>query len=56
MAGASLASHDAAMDAMGSVMLAIGAFALLQVVAFNLRGEERHRRRPRTGRQVRPLR
>lgn len=56
MARVSLASHDAVMDAMGSVMLAIGAFALLQVVAFNLRGEERHRRRPRAGRQVRNIR
>jgi hypothetical protein len=37
-------------------MIAIGAFALLQVVAFNLRGEERHRRPSRSERHVRGIR
>ena len=37
------------MDSLGMVLIAIGAFALLEVAAANLRGEERIRRprRPR---------
>jgi hypothetical protein len=30
------------MDAIGTVILAVGAFALLQVAALQLRGERRH--------------
>jgi hypothetical protein len=35
------------MDTFGMVVLAISALALLQLAAFNLRGEERQRRRRR---------
>jgi hypothetical protein len=34
----------AAMDTLGMVILAISAFALLELAAANLRGEERHPR------------
>jgi hypothetical protein len=37
------------MDAVGTIVIAVGAFALLQVVAVHLRGEERHARRTRAG-------
>jgi hypothetical protein len=38
------------MDAIGTVIIAIGAFALLQVAAVNLRGDERHIRPSRATR------
>jgi hypothetical protein len=56
MARTSVEGEDVGMDPMGTVMIAIGAFALLQVVAFNLRGEERHRRPVRTERHIRQVR
>ena len=37
--------HDAGMDAIGMVILAIGSLACLEVAAFNLRGETRRPRR-----------
>jgi hypothetical protein len=42
----------AAMDTVGMVILAISAFALLELAAANLRGEERHAR-PRRSPAVR---
>jgi hypothetical protein len=36
------------MDTVGMVILAISAFALLELAAANLRGEERHARRRRS--------
>ncbi len=56
MSRAPVARDAVPMDAIGTVFLAIGAFALLQVAAVHLRGERRHAapRRPdrshRTGR------
>ena len=41
---AGLARRMAAMDTLGMVILAISAFALLELAAANLRGEERHAR------------
>jgi hypothetical protein len=41
------------MDSFGMVLIAISAFALLEVAAANLRGVERHRRPRRTTRTVR---
>jgi hypothetical protein len=40
------------MDTVGMVLIAISAFALLEVAAANLRGEERRRRVRRPGRLV----
>ncbi|HET9084017.1 MAG TPA: hypothetical protein VFN41_06390 [Candidatus Limnocylindrales bacterium] len=40
------------MDTVGMVLIAISAFALLEVAAANLRGEERRRRVRRTSRPV----
>jgi lysylphosphatidylglycerol synthetase-like protein (DUF2156 family) len=37
--------HDADMDAIGMVILAIGSLACLELAAFNLRGEARRPRR-----------
>ena len=42
--GAGAAGTMAAMDTFGMVILAISAFALLELAAANLRGEERHPR------------
>ena len=41
------------MDSFGMVLIALSAFALLEVAAANLRGVERHRRPRRTTRTVR---
>jgi hypothetical protein len=41
------------MDSVGMVLIAIGALALLEIAAANLRGEERQRRVRRTTRPVR---
>jgi hypothetical protein len=41
------------MDSFGMVIIAISAFALLEVAAANLRGKERHRRIRRTSRTAR---
>jgi hypothetical protein len=41
------------MDSVGMVIIAISAFALLEVAAANLRGVERHRRVRRSSRTVR---
>jgi len=46
------ARRMAAMDTFGMVILAISAFALLELAAANLRGEERHAR-PRRSPAVR---
>jgi len=45
--------HHPVMDSLGMVIIAISAFALLEVAAANLRGEERHRRIRRTSRTAR---
>ncbi|HYH94121.1 MAG TPA: hypothetical protein VD763_13245 [Candidatus Saccharimonadales bacterium] len=44
------------MDAIGTVIIAIGAFALLQVAAVNLRGDQRQIRSPRSTRPGGPRR
>jgi Tfp pilus assembly protein PilV len=41
------------MDTVGMVLIAIGALALLELAAANLRGEERTRRARRTSRTAR---
>jgi hypothetical protein len=41
------------MDSVGMVIIAISAFALLEVAAANLRGVERHRRARRASRSTR---
>jgi hypothetical protein len=46
-------AHDADMDGLTMVILAISALALLDVAAVNLRGEER---RPRPRRELRSSR
>jgi hypothetical protein len=46
-----LQDHD--MDIVGMVVIAISAFALLEVAAANLRGEERSRRGRRSTRSSR---
>jgi hypothetical protein len=46
-------SNIHAMDSVGMVIIAISAFALLEVAAANLRGVERHRRPRRTTRTIR---
>ena len=46
MCGVGGRAHDADMDAIGMVILAIGSLACLELAAFNLRGESR---RPRRG-------
>jgi hypothetical protein len=43
------------MDAIGPMLIAIGAFALLQLAAINLRGEERHPRPARPARRPRTV-
>jgi len=45
--------HDAGMDAMSMVLIAIGSLACLEFAAVNLRGEAR---RPRNARALRPRR
>ena len=50
--GEGTAGTMAAMDTFGMVILAITAFALLELAAANLRGEERHAR-PRRSTAVR---
>lgn len=50
MSGVRGPAHDAPMDPVGMLLLAIGSLACLEVAALNLRGEARRPRRSATAR------